>query len=239
MAIFNNQETKQDSNGLIGEVDKARKSINDTLTRLANTLSEHVGSADVSSRVDSLESENRDLRELLNKLALRAEKLESRLGQVEGGAAPETVSNKETPKEEKKETKEEDDDDFDMFGDSDEDEEEETEEEKKIREEKLANYHAKKAGKKAVIAKSSLTLNVKPWDDETDMKKMEECVRSIEMDGLVWGGSKLVPVAFSIKMLQILCVVEDAKVSTDDLQEKISEFEDYVQSTDIAAFNKI
>ena len=30
-------------------------------------------------------------------------------------------------------------------------------------------------------------------------------------------------------------VTEDEKVSTDELQEKIQEFEDYVQSTDIAA----
>jgi hypothetical protein len=29
--------------------------------------------------------------------------------------------------------------------------------------------------------------------------------------------------------------IEDEKVSTDELQEKITEFEDYVQSTDIAA----
>lgn len=39
----------------------------------------------------------------------------------------------------------------------------------------------------AVIAKSSILLDVKPWDDETDMAKLEECVRSIQMDGLVWG----------------------------------------------------
>lgn len=42
----------------------------------------------------------------------------------------------------------------------------------------------------ALIAKSSLLLDVKPWDDETDMAKLEECVRSIEMDGLVWGQCK-------------------------------------------------
>ena len=42
----------------------------------------------------------------------------------------------------------------------------------------------------AVIAKSSLGLDVKPWDDETDMKKLEECVRSITMDGLLWGQCK-------------------------------------------------
>lgn len=36
-----------------------------------------------------------------------------------------------------------------------------------------------------------------------------------------------------------MCIVEDDKVSVDDLVEKIQEFEDYVQSVDIAAFNKI
>jgi len=33
--------------------------------------------------------------------------------------------------------------------------------------------------------------------------------------------------------------IEDAKVSVDDLQEKIEGFEDEVQSVDIAAFNKV
>jgi len=131
-----------------------------------------------------------------------------------------------------------DDDDFDMFGDDDE-EEEETEEEKRIREERLAAYAAKKSKKPAVVAKSSILLDVKPWDDETDMVKMEEAVRTIQCDGLVWGQSKLVPLAFGIKKLQICVVVEDDKVSTDWLEEEITKFEDYVQSMDIAKFNKI
>lgn len=63
-----------------------------------------------------------------------------------------------------------------------------------------------------MIAKSNIILDVKPWDDETDMKKMEELVRSIETDGLLWGASKLVPLAYGIKKLQITCVVEDDKV---------------------------
>lgn len=42
----------------------------------------------------------------------------------------------------------------------------------------------------AVVAKSSILLDVKPWDDETDMAKLEECVRSIQADGLVWGSCK-------------------------------------------------
>ena len=42
-----------------------------------------------------------------------------------------------------------------------------------------------------MIAKSSLLIDVKPWDDETDMKEMEKHVRTIEMDGLLWGACKL------------------------------------------------
>ncbi|XP_056157001.1 elongation factor 1-beta [Lampris incognitus] len=129
-----------------------------------------------------------------------------------------------------------DDDDFDLFGS---DEEEESAEAARLKEERLAEYNAKKAKKPALIAKSSILLDVKPWDDETDMTKLEECVRSIQMDGLLWGQSKLVPVGYGIKKLQIGCVVEDDKVGTDILEEKILEFEDYVQSMDVAAFNKI
>lgn len=68
---------------------------------------------------------------------------------------------------------------------------------------------------------------------------MEKIVRSITMDGLIWGASKLVPVGYGIKKLQIMCVVEDDKVSIDLLTENIQEHEDLVQSVDIAAFNKI
>ena len=76
-------------------------------------------------------------------------------------------------------------------------------------------------------------------DDETDMKELEASVRGIEKDGLTWGASKLVPVGFGIKKLQINLVVEDEKVSTTELQEEIEELEDYVQSTDIAAMQKL
>jgi len=65
------------------------------------------------------------------------------------------------------------------------------------------------------------------------MKALEESVRSISQDGLVWGSSTLIPVGFGIKKLQITLVVEDDKVSLEELQEQIEEFEDFVQSTDI------
>ena len=43
----------------------------------------------------------------------------------------------------------------------------------------------------ALIAKSSIVLDVKPWDDETDMAAMEKAVRTITSEGLLWGVCKL------------------------------------------------
>ncbi len=135
--------------------------------------------------------------------------------------------------EKEKEKEEDDDDDLDLFG-------EETEEEKAAAAQREA---AKKtSGKKAVVGKSSVLMDVKPWDDETDMKKLEEHVRGIQMDGLFWGASKLVPVGYGIKKLQIMMTIEDDKVSPDNLIEDYLSVEpasDYIQSCDIVAFNKI
>ncbi|CAL5373253.1 unnamed protein product [Camellia sinensis] len=126
-----------------------------------------------------------------------------------------------------------DDDDVDLFG-------EETEEEKKAAEERAAAMKA--SGKKKESGKSSILMDIKPWDDETDMKKLEEAVRSVQMEGLVWGASKLVPVGYGIKKLQILLSIVDDLVSVDTLIEDYLTAEpvnEYVQSCDIVAFNKI
>ena len=71
------------------------------------------------------------------------------------------------------------------------------------------------------------------------MNAMLKQVKTIQQDGLVWGASKLVPVGYGVNKLQILAVVEDEKVSIEELQEKICDFEDYVQSCDVDAMNKI
>jgi elongation factor 1-beta len=39
------------------------------------------------------------------------------------------------------------------------------------------------------------------------MKALEDSVRSVEMEGLVWGASKLVPIGYGIRKLQITLVV--------------------------------
>jgi hypothetical protein len=51
---------------------------------------------------------------------------------------------------------------------------------------KLIKWHVILIG-----GKSSILLDVKPWDDETDMKKLEEAVRSVEIPGLTWGACML------------------------------------------------
>jgi len=128
---------------------------------------------------------------------------------------------------------EDDDDDVDLFG-------EETEEEKKAAEERAAK--AKASTKKKESGKSSVLLDVKPWDDETDMVKLEEAVRSIKMEGLMWGASKLMPVGYGIKKLQIMMTIVDDLVSVDSLIEDhlcAEPANEYIQSCDIVAFNKI
>uniref|UniRef100_A0A3Q0SR45 Eukaryotic translation elongation factor 1 delta a (guanine nucleotide exchange protein) n=1 Tax=Amphilophus citrinellus TaxID=61819 RepID=A0A3Q0SR45_AMPCI len=189
--------------------------------------SSHAGDKELVSRMKSLELENQTLHKGVHKMHQPFVFFIYIVQAAPVQAAP--------VKQEKAENGDdaEDDDDIDLFG-SDEDEEAE-----RIKQERLEAYAAKKAKKPALIAKSSILLDVKPWDDETDMAKLEECVRSVQMDGLLWGASMLVPVGYGIKKLQINCVVEDDKVGTDILEEEITKFEDYVQSVDVAAFNKI
>ena len=82
-------------------------------------------------------------------------------------------------------------------------------------------------------------LDVKPWDDETDMEALKNGVLAIQMDGLVWGANKFVAVGYGIRKFQVTCVIEDDKVGVDDLSDQITALEDYVQSVDVAAFNKL
>ncbi|EXB54668.1 Elongation factor 1-beta 1 [Morus notabilis] len=145
---------------------------------------------------------------------------------IGGKGAPDEEPKKDAPAED-------DDDDIDLFGD-------ETEEEKKAAEEREAAK--KQSSKKKESGKSSILMDIKPWDDETDMKKLEEAVRAVEMPGLFWGASKLVPVGYGIKKLQIMLTIVDDLVSVDTLIEEqltVEPCSEYVQSCDIVAFNKI
>merc|ERR1711962_1183358 len=233
--------TQTASSTLAGEIAQVRQGIQNALNKPAPKTGAGGGGGDASvlHRLDALEKENKELRKITDDLRALILTIQASVGS--GQAAPTTAvpAPKATPAPTTNGTADDDDDDSDddLFGS---DSEEETEEAKAERQKRLAQYAEKKSKKPALIAKSSLLLACKPWDDETDMAEMEKCIRSIEQDGLLWGASKLVPLAYGIKKLQINCVVEDDKVGVDDLTERITEeFEDYVQSVDVDAFNKI
>uniref|UniRef100_A0A665TDM3 Eukaryotic translation elongation factor 1 delta b (guanine nucleotide exchange protein) n=1 Tax=Echeneis naucrates TaxID=173247 RepID=A0A665TDM3_ECHNA len=250
------------ANAILQDIARARENIQKSLAGLKTTLSKtgsgqapmsqhpHLSTSscnsaadqgEIISRIKSLELENHNLHKVVDDLRVALSKLECRIAVLEKSPAAVTpapapsvrYTNGTTVQQKTSTPVNEDEDDIDLFG-SDEDEEAE-----KLKEQRLKEYAEKKAKKPTLIAKSSILLDVKPWDDETDMTKLEECVRSIQADGLLWGTSKLVPVGYGIKKLQIACVVEDDKVGTDMLEEEITKFEDYVQSVDVAAFNKI
>jgi len=183
----------------------------------------------------AMREENLHLKKQLEDLQNQVRQLTDRVTRLEGAVKVTGPTSAAPIKEKDNKKAAEDDDDVDLFGSEDEEDGEAA----KVREQRLAEYAAKKSKKPTIIAKSNVILDVKPWDDETDMKELEVGVRAIVMDGLLWGASKLVPLAYGIKKLQISCVVEDDKVSIDELTEKIQENEDFVQSVDIAAFNKI
>merc|ERR1712096_291004 len=165
-------------------------------------------------KLNALEVENKQLKKVTGDLKALVLSLEARVGSLEGGKpAAKAAPAAPAPAED--------------------------DEKKRITEERLKAYHEKKAKKTQVIAKTSVLFDVKPWDDETDHAEMLKACKSIEMDGLLWGASKLVPIGYGIKKLQIMCVVEDAKVSIEELGEKMEAFEDFAQSVDVAAMNKI
>ena len=101
----------------------------------------------------------------------------------------------------------EDDEELDLFGEA-------TDEEKAARQ-KVIDEAKKRGEAKAKLTKSMIVLDVKPWDDTTgqacwagqvlvvignrllrwglwcaDLKAMEEEVRAIKKDGLLWGASE-------------------------------------------------
>jgi len=220
------------------QIARARDHIKNSLNSVDNLTSGLSASEEMAlvQKLGALEVENQQLKKVTDDLKALVLSLQARVEKIEGGKTleggkPSSGATKSAPA-----PAEDDDDDVDLFGSDDE---EDDEEKKRITEERLKAYNEKKAKKPKVIAKTSVLFDVKPWDDETDMEAMKEACKSIEMEGLVWGATKLVPVGYGINKLQIMCTVEDDKVSIEELSEKMTEFEDFVQSVDVAAMNKI
>merc|ERR1711879_632688 len=138
-------------------------------------------------RVVKLEKENDDIKAQLQAALARLDQLEA--AKPAAAAAPAPVAAAPAAKKEESED-EEDGDDMDFFGSDDDEVDEEAE---RVKAERVAAYNAKKAAKVAtkgaVAAKSMITLDVKPFDDETDLDALAAKIKSeIVMDGLVWGG---------------------------------------------------
>merc|ERR1740129_320627 len=215
---------------LSDQISRARQHIKNSLDCVDGLVAQ-VGGDDMAlaSKLSSLELENKALKKVTQDLKGLILKLEARVSTLEGGksAAPA-----------KQAAKEEEDDEVDLFG-SDSEEEEDDAEKARITAERLKAYAETKFIKFSFFPQNTVLLDVKPWDDETSHDEMLKSVKTIEMDGLTWGASKLVPIGYGIKKLQILCTVVDDKVSIEELTEKIEEFEDFVQSCDINCMNKI
>jgi len=231
---------EEEHNPVLDAIQTAKHAVQSVLGGIASVVAPSHSDGDVESlrkELSEMTISHNKLRDEVAELRQLVHKLSGTQATTSGkpAAAGAAKASKGDAKEAAEE--EEADEDFDLFGSEDE---EESEEQAKVREQRLADYAAKKAKKgPGPVAKSSVILDVKPWDDETDLKEMEEMVREIEQQGLVWGAAKLVPVGYGINKLQIVSTIEDDKVSVDDLIEKIQAFEDHVQSVDIVAFNKV
>jgi len=139
------------------------------------------------------------------------------------------------------EGKEKKDEDFDLFGEDEEADAEWEKETQRRADEHIAKRKAENEakGKAPVLMKSAVVIDVKPWEDTTDLAEMEKMIRDIAMEGLEWKASKLMPIGYGIRKLQISCHIVDEQVSVDEIQERIEEFADHVQSTDVVTFTKL
>merc|ERR1712183_126310 len=158
----------------------------DAAPAAAAPVVEESSGGNVKDLDSKLQTENSTLKQQVADLTSKFAAPDARLASIEGKmGAPAAATPAPVKQEEPKE--EDDDSDDDLFGSDDE---EDTAEQERIKAERIAAYNERKAGKKKVTAKSSILLDVKPWDDETDMAEVESNVRTIECDGLLWGASK-------------------------------------------------
>ena len=77
---------------------------------------------------------------------------------------------------------------------------------------------------------------MKPWDESTDMKILEETVRNHKMPGIRWGHAKLVPIVYGLMKLRIICYAVEQLLELEELERELSEY-DEIQSVDLVSFN--
>jgi elongation factor 1-beta len=85
-----------------------------------------------------------------------------------------------------------------------------------------------------------VTLEVKPWEADTDLNMVYKKILEYKQDGLVWGEKfNLVPVAYGIKKIVMTCTIDDDKVLMDDITDAIEAIDEYVQSVQVCSMNKL
>lgn len=218
--------------GLLADLEAARGFIRASLDSKSSATTVET----LQARSTQLETSNANLKKLVADLTKQIERIESKVG-TSGIPIPVAPAAKPTAKKE-----ESDDDDFDLFSDDDEVDEKPKESmaqrlKRECAEKKCAEDAEKLKSKKSL--KSNVILDIKPWDDETNMAEMEKEVRAINMDGLIWGSCELIEIGYGIKKLRMSTCITDDLVGLYDLEDNIAALEDYVQSVDTVSHNKI
>jgi len=98
------------------------------------------------------------------------------------------------------------------------------------------------SGKVKPTQRSLIVLEVKPFDEETDLQALALQIKQLTHPGIQnWGQEhKFVDVAYGIQKLVLSAVVFDDLVGVDELSEMIEEGnEDKIQSIDVAAMSKV
>jgi len=102
-----------------------------------------------------------------------------------------------------------------------------------------ATEPAKAGGKKKIIEKSMIIMDVKPMDSDTNLDDLEKAIKAITMDGLNWGEFRREPLVYGLFKLRIAAVLIDSLVGTDDLTERVENIPgELVQSVDLISHNK-
>ena len=87
------------------------------------------------------------------------------------------------------------------------------------------------------MAKVVVTLNIMPQSPEIDLEALENSAKEkiFAFAGETETKSEIEPIAFGLKALKILYVMDEAKGSTDELEKQISEISgvNSVEVTDV------
>jgi len=155
-----------------------------------------------------------------------------------GTAAAAAPAKKAAPKKAKKKEMDED----DLFDSDSDDDGEDAMDVMAAAAAKAKKDAADRLAKKEANSRTLVVLEVKPFDSETDLKKLALDIKALSHDGIQnWGQEhKIEPIAFGICKLIISVVIFDSKISMDDLTDLLEDsFGDDIQSIDVATMSKV